>query len=106
MCSSVNTASSGKPKYAGFHMASWIWICKLLEFPKLNQDHFQSSRVDVCDSDLSPPRVVMVKKVCARVATFLSDTVKSATIDLLVLLKSYNFLLFTSNVRSNFYTVY
>lgn len=48
----------------------------------------------------------MAKKVCARVATFLSDTVKNATIDLLVLLKSYNFLFFSFNVRSNFSTVY
>lgn len=102
----MNTASSGKPKYAGFHTASWIWICKLPEFPKLNQERFHSLHVDVRDSDLSPPRVVMAKKVCARVATSLSDTVKNATIDLLVLLKSYNFLFFSSNVRSNFSTVY
>ena len=89
---SVNTASSGKPKYAVCHMASWIWICRLLEFPNSNQEHFsQSSHIDVCDADLTPPRAVTAKKICAGVATFFSDAVKNATVDLLVLLKNYDF---------------
>lgn len=80
---------------------------KLLEFPDLNQEHFsQSSHIGVCDSDLTPPRAAVAKKICAGAAAFFRDPGQNATIDLLVLLKNYDFVIFSSNISSDFYTVY
>lgn len=77
VCSSVSTASSGKPKYAVCHIGCWIWMCKLLEFPNLNQEPFsQSSHIDVRDSDLTPPRVLTAEEVCATAATFFRSLLK------------------------------
>lgn len=81
-----------KAKRCCCHMSSWVWICKLLQFPTLNHEPFsQPSHTDVRGSDRSPPRGVMAEQICATAATFFSNTVKNATLDLLVLLKAMNF---------------
>lgn len=52
-------------------------MCKLLEFPNLNQEPFsQSSHIDVRDSDLTPPRVLTAEEVCATAATFFRSLLK------------------------------